>query len=239
MAGVVNSQRFVKWLQAVGQFADEVLIVPEDEWLTVKFMDPAHIFAIYSRLNVSEPLYDAFAIDVNDVIKLLKHVKDDVQIVYDKELKRLFVRGSNFVIGVNTLDPDQFSQLKELNLEFDAKTEIEIEAFAKTIKDLQRSWVDPIKIVADQNGVRIEGKTEVSSFVRSFGGSIEFYNGVGEVKASFSTIYLEKIAKSLQLLAKLPNAYYATLELKTDRPAKFTLKDTDLEFVAYVAPRID
>jgi len=241
MVGVVNCQRFVKWLEAVGQFVDEVLIVPEDEWLTVKFMDPAHIVAIYTKLNVGEPLYDPFAVNVNDVVKLLKHVRDDVAIVYDKERSRLFVKGTNFVLGISTLDASQFSQLKELNLDFDAKTEVYVEEFYKFIRDLRRSWVGSIKIIADQNGVRIEGRTEVSTFSRSFGGpsTVEFYNGVTEVKASFSTIYLEKIANSLKLLSRLPNATYAVLELKTDRPAKFALEDTDVEFIVYIAPRMD
>jgi hypothetical protein len=241
MAGVVSCPRFVKWLEAIGNFVDEVLIVPEDEWLTVKVMDPAHIVAIYTKLNVGEPLYDAFAINIEDVVKLLKHVRDDVQIVYDKERSKLYVRNEKFVLGISTLDASQFSQLKELSLDFDAKTEVEIEAFAKVIKDLRRSWVDPVKFVADRNGLRIEAKTEVSTFTRSFGGpsTVEFYNGATEAKASYGTIYLERIANSLKLLSRLPNSTFATLELKTDRPARFVLKDSDLEFVVYVAPRID
>jgi len=241
MAGVVSCPRFVKWLQAIGNFVDEVLIVPKDEWLTVKFMDPAHIVAVYSRLNVSEPLYDAFAINIEDLVKLLKSVKDDVQVVYDKERSKLYVRNEKFVLGISTLDASQFRPISELNLSFDAKTEVDVEEFYKFIRDLRRSWVDPIKIIVGQNGVRIEGRTEVSVFSRSFGGpsTVEFYNGVTEAKASYGAIYLEKIANSLKLLSRPPNAYYATLEIKTDKPAKFTLKDTDLEFVVYVAPRID
>jgi hypothetical protein len=242
VGGVVSCPRFVKWLEAVGQFNDEVLIVPEDRWLTVKMMDPAHFVAVYSRLDVSEPLYDAFAIDVNDVVKLLKHVRDDVQIVYDKERGRLFIKNEKFVLGINTLDASQFSQLKELNLVFDAKTEIDIEHYVRVIKNLRKSWVDPITFVAGKDyGVRIEAKTEFSSFTDSFGGpsTVEFYNGVTEVKANFGAIYLEKIANALKLLSRLPNATFATLELKTNRPARFTLKDTDLEFVVYIAPRID
>jgi hypothetical protein len=242
MPGVVNCKRFTSWLQAVGQFVDEVLIVPEDEWLTVKVMDPAHIVAIYTKLNVGEPLYDAFAINIEDVVKLIKHVRDDVQVLYDKERNKFYVRNEKFVMGISTLDASQFSQLQELRLIFDAKTEIDVEEFYKFIKDLRRSWVDPIKFVADsQHGLRVEARTEVSAFQRilSTPSYMEFYNGTSEVKVSFGTIYLEKIANSLKLLSRPPNAYYATLELKTDNPAKFTLKDTDLEFVVYIAPRID
>ena len=242
MAGVVSCPRLVKWLQAIGNFVDEVLIVPEDTWLTVRFMDPAHIVAVYSRLDVSEPLYDAFAINIEDLVKLLKSVKDDVQVVYDKERSKFYVRSEKFVIGVNTLDASQFSPLKELSLIFDAKTEVEIDEFAKFIKDLRKSWVDSVKFVADsQHGLRVEAKTELSAFQRilSTPRSVEFYNGSSEVKASFMTIYLEKIANSLKLLSRPPNAYYATLELKTNRPARFTLKDTDLEFISYIASKMD
>jgi hypothetical protein len=62
---------------------------------------------------------------------------------------------------------------------------------------------------------------------------------VGEVRVQFLTRYLSLIIHALAILSRLPNATFCTIELKTNHPARFTLKDDDLIFRAYIAPRVD
>jgi hypothetical protein len=228
--------RFIKWLEAASQFSNEVLIEPDDEWLMIKTLDDYHISAVFTKLKLEEPLYDKFAVDIKRLLRFLKHVRGRITLSLEGE--KLLIEGEGFTLRIDTLDPGRFRPIPEPNIKFDAEIDVEIALLSDALKDLRK--VDVIAFIVDKvNGLRIEAKTETSQYSCWLGTPSFFYKEVAEVRANFSSYYLARIVNALKTLERPPNTTFATLKLKTNHPAKFTLKDDDLLFTAYIAPRLD
>jgi hypothetical protein len=232
----VSASRLVKWLEAISQFSDKILVEPDGEWLAVRTLDEQHIIAAFTKLKQELPLYDKFAIDIKHLLRFLKHVRGPIRLSLDGG--QLLVEGNGFSLRIDTIDPAPFKPISEPNIKFDAEVDVEIALLSDALKDIRK--IDVITLVVDKlSGVRIEASTETSRYSCWLGSPSFVNHEVAEVKVQFITYFLTRIVNALKILERPPNAYFTTLELKTNHPAKFTLTDNDLDFRAYIAPRLD
>ena len=226
----VSASRFAKFLEAVSQFSEEVLLEPEDEWLKVRAIDGTHVIAAFGKLKLEEPLYDKFGLNLRHALRFLKRIHGEVQLRLEDG--KLLVEGTGFSLKLDTIDPASFKLYSEPNLKFDLDADVEIALLADVLKKLRRVAV--IEFIADRdNGLRLEAVTETSRFSQWLG-TPTLYGQVQEVRVKFGTHFLSQIIRALEILSRPPNASFTTIELKTNYPGRFTLTDNDLRFRVYM-----
>jgi len=231
----ISASRFAKFLEAVSQFSEEVLLEPEDEWLKVRAIDGTHVIVAFGKLKLEEPLYDKFGLNLRHALRFLKRIHGEVQLRLEDG--KLLVEGTGFSLKLDTIDPASFKLYSEPNLKFDLDADVEIALLADVLKKLRRVAV--IEFIADRdNGLRLEAVTETSRFSQWLG-TPTLYGQVQEVRVKFGTHFLSQIIRALEILSRPPNASFTTIELKTNYPGRFTLTDNDLRFRVYIAPRED
>ena len=229
------ASRFTKFLEAFSYFADKVLLIPEDEWLTIRAIDRLHITAAYGKLRLEEPIYEKFGIDLSRALKFLKRVHGEITLRLEN--RKLVLEGAGFSLKIDTLKPESVDSISEPQLDFDLNADVEIALLVDALKNLKK--VDEIIFVADRTtGLWIKAETETSRYSQWLG-TPTFNAGATEVRVKFATQFLSQIIKALEILSRPPNATFTSVELKTNYPGRFTLTDDDLRFRAYIAPRVD
>ena len=231
----VGASRLTKFLEAVYQFSEEALLMPEDEWLAVRAIDRPHITAAFGKLRLEEPVYEKFAINLRHALRFLKSIRGEVQLKLED--RKLVIKGNGFVLKIDTIDPDSLKPVSEPSLTFDLSADVEIPLLVDVLKHLRR--VDVITFVADKDGLRIEAKTETTRYSQWLGTPTFLNSQVPEVRVNFLRQFLIQIVNALSVLSRPPNATFSTIELRSNYPARFTLTDDDLHFRAYIAPRLD
>jgi hypothetical protein len=231
---VIMASRFKKFLEALSYFSKEVLLVPEDEWLSASALDKFHVTAAYAKLRLESPLYNSFGVDVRRLLRFLRGVTGELTL--NLEGKKLTVEGHGFTLKVDTIDPQAFKPVAEPQLSFDLVTDVEIDQLAESLRHLKR--VDVTRFVGNKDGLWIEASSETSRYSQWLGTPTFLSDQIKEVSVKFLTQFLKPIVDALSVLSRPPSATGVLIELKTSYPGRFSFTDNDLHFRAYIAPRL-
>jgi hypothetical protein len=231
---VIMASRFKKFLEALSNFSEEVLLVPEDEWLSASVLDKFHVTAAYAKIKLESPLYNSFGVDVKRLLRFLRGASGELSL--GLEGNKLTVEGHGFTLKIDTIDPKAFKPVAEPRLSFDLVTDVEIDLLAESLRHLKR--VDVTRFVGNKDGLWIEASSETSRYSQWLG-TPTMLSEVSEVRVKFLTQFLRPIIDALAVLSHASRATGVLIELRSNYPARFSFTDDDLRFRAYIAPRLD
>jgi hypothetical protein len=231
----VSASRFKKFLEALSNFSEEVLLVPEDEWLSASVLDKFHVTAAYASLKLESPLYNSFGVDVRRLLRFLRGVTGELTLNLEGE--KLTIEGRGFTLKVDTIDPKAFKPVAEPQLSFDLVTDVEIDQLAESLRHLRREEI--VRFIGNREALRIESSSGTVQYSQWLGIPAFLNEQIKEVTAKFSTQFLKPIVDALSVLYRPPRATGVLIELRTNYPARFSFTDDDLHFRAYIAPRLD
>lgn len=229
-------------IDATSTLVDEAKFVLDDEGVSIKAVDPAHVAMIQLRLRKGAfDEYEAgegeIGVDLaklKDVLKL-SSTGDDVRIVHDEDNHQLVITIGNLERRMSLVDTAGMSEPKEPNLELPAKVVVESGELARGVK-ASLAVSDHVALIANDDGFQLLAEGEMDTVDLDIAkSSLKELNVDERAKSLFSLDYLESMLDAAKA------SEFVTLRMGTDYPVKMTFQIAeghgDVEYL--LAPRIE
>jgi len=235
--------------KAVAAIVDEAPFKITSDSIRLVSMDPAHVSLVDFELR-KEATEEFVAerdteltVNLQELLKFLKRAKkgESLTMSYDEEKRKLNIvltdptKSRERRYQLNTLEPIAGSTASP-KLVFEARARVNSEALWEAVEDASLV-ADSVKMILQPSAVVLLAKGDmgiVENRLSREGAMVYEIESPGEVAASFSLAYLERIVKPGKDLSE-----ETSIQLSTNKPIKlsFTLPAGRLEYL--IAPRLD
>lgn len=244
-----NADYAADLFKAVAAVVDEASFKVTSDSIRLVSMDPAHVSLVDFELRreaAEEFVADKeseMTVNLQELLKFLKRAKkgETLTLTYDEEKRKLSIiltdptKSRERRYQLNTLEPLAGSTSSP-KLAFEARARVNSEALWEAVEDASLVS-DSVKITIQPTAVILVAKGDmgvVENRLSKDGAMVYEIESPGEVTASFSLAYLERIVKPGKDLSEETG-----IQLSTNKPIKlsFTLPAGRLEYL--IAPRLE
>lgn len=238
----IKSETLKGLVNIVSTLIDEVKFTIDQEGMSLKAVDPAHVAMI--ELNVGSKAFESYSaseteigLDLDKVKSVLKLAGpgDKITMEQDETQGRLVFKIGNITRRMNLVDTSSMSDAKVPQLTLSSKIGISIDQLQKGIRAAE-SISDHISLKADPEGFELscEGDTDYVS-LRVDKEDLARLDVVTHVCSLFPLDYFSNLVKAV------PAGTEVTIELDNDYPVRmlFGFAGGEADVCYFLAPRIE
>lgn len=229
-------------IDATSPLVDEAKFVLDDDGVSIKAVDPAHVAMVDLRLK--KGAFDEFDAEEGelglDLAKLKEVLKlasagDDIEVAHDEDAHQLVLTIGNLVRKMSLVDTAGMSEPKEPNLELPAKVVVSSEELGRGVK-ASLAVSDHVALIANDDGFQLLAEGEMDTVdLKIPKSSLKELDCTERAKSLFSLDYLDN------MLTAAKASEFVTLNMGTDYPVKMTFQiaegQGDVQYL--LAPRIE
>ncbi len=238
----IKSEVLKQLVEIVGTIVDEVKINLDEEGLSLKAVDPAHVAMVDLSLNKDAfESYEAeqteIGLNLNKVEQFLKlsGTGDIIELDHDEEENRLTMKTNSITRKMALLDTAGMTDPNVPSLDLPLNLKIKGKHLLNGVK-ASENISDHISITANPDGFEIFSEEDEDTVRLSLGeDDLEELNANEEVRSLFALDYFSSMIKCVSKDALLD------IELGADYPIKiqFDFADGDGDVRYLLAPRIE
>ena len=232
-----NPLSFSKVIEIISELVTEVRIKVNESGMSITAMDPANVAMVNFKIPKSafsqfESGEEVLGVNLDNLKQILKRCSSSSSLSMEKKDNLLSIQiqdriKRNFTLNLIEIE----SEDKNLpDLQFSSLVEISSVDLINSIDDC-RVVADSCSFIIKDGKFVIEAKS-LNSAMSEFSGDeakIEAEN----CKAKYSLEYLQKFMKGAKLCEKI------TLHFAEDHPLKIDFKNSEIELVFILAPRVE